>query len=289
MTRPVIGWIVLGILFLTGSEGTVRADLIAEHQGATDPTTEGFSLWPFNGGISTSALSNDMGLPAWSITSTPPGSQQAAYNFPALSASALLSQGFTMSLEARAVSGAVYSTPTNQPIAAAIVGLATVRFDLELGLDANGNTIAILANTVGLNGDGSFNLPGASVTVPGNGYHLYQLAYNPASHTADLFIDGVDRIQGYQGHSEGNLFTGFYFGALDHGTANFNLARLETGIDVGAVPEPSTMTLGGVGALLWLGYAFRRRTARRRLARLLAPPSPTPALASGRAPTRLTP
>jgi hypothetical protein len=249
-------------VLLLGGAGRAKADLIASHQGATDPTTEGFGLWPFNGGISTSAISNDMGLPAWSITSTPPGSQQAAYNatLSAAQESALLTQGFTVSLEARAVSGAVYSTPTNEPTAATILGLSTVRYDLELGLDANGNTIAILANSVGLNGDGSFNIPGASVTVSGNGYHLYQLAYNPVSQTADLFIDGVDRIQGYQGHSEGNLFAGFYFGALDHGTANFNLAQLETGLDiVGAVPEPSTMFLGGAGALLWLGYALRRR------------------------------
>ena len=257
--RRVLVVAVLGLFSL--ATGQVEAGgLIAVHQGDADPTTEGFSLWAFNGGISASAIPNDMGLPAWSITSTTPGSQQAAY-LASLSPSqetALVTDGFTMSLEARAVSGPVYSSPGNQPIDAAIVGLGSVRYDLELGLNANGDTVAILASSVGVNGDGSFNVPGPSVTLPGNGYHLYQLALNPSTHTADLYIDGVDRIQGYAGHTD-NLFTGFYFGALNHGTGNFNLAGLETGFTV--VPEPSSLVLGAIGLASCAAWAMRRRAA----------------------------
>lgn len=38
------------------------------------------------------------------------------------------------------------------------------------------------------------------------------------------------------------------------------MAEAETGT-LSAVPEPSTLLLGGAGALLWLGYAFRPRAA----------------------------
>jgi hypothetical protein len=261
--------IVAVLVFVLSTPVHAHADLIARHQGEADPTTESFSLWPFNGGISASPVANDMGRSAWSISSLSPGSQQAAYlhDFTAADQTALLSQGFTVSLVARAVSGPVYASPTFEPIAAAIVGFFNsggpdLRYDLELGLDAQGNTVAILANSIGVNGDGSFNVPGASAVVSGNGYHLYQLAFNPISQTADLFIDGVDRIQGYQGHAD-NRFRGFYFGSLDLGTGNYNLAELDTGILTGVVPEPSTLILGGAGALLWLGYAVGLR--RRRL------------------------
>jgi hypothetical protein len=169
-----------------------------------------------------------------------------------------MTEGFTMSLEARAVSGAVYSSPSNEPIVAAIVGLSNDRYDLELGLNASGNTVAVLGSVVTLNGDGSFNIPGASVTLPGNGYHLYQLAFNPTTQKADLFIDGVDRIQGYAGHPD-NAFIGFYFGALDQGTGNFNLARLETGINLNSTPEPSSLLTGSIASLGLLGYLIRRR------------------------------
>jgi hypothetical protein len=238
--------------------------IIIQHQGATNPTTEGFTLWPFNGGISSGGILNDMGLPAWSITSTAPGSQQALYlgSFTSDQQTALqTTQGFTMSLEARAVSGPVYSGPSNEPIVAGIVGFGSVRYDLELGLDANGNTVALLASNVITNADGSFSIPGVSVTLSGNGYHLYQLAYNPTTQKADLFIDGVDRIQGYQGHSD-NPFTGFLFGALNHGTANFNLAKLETGFDVVTIPEPSSLLMGSLSALTLLGCSVWRRLAR---------------------------
>ena len=246
---------VLGLV--TANTMQAEAATIALHQGSSNPTSEGFGLFSFNGGISASPISNDMGLAAWSITSTTPPPFQAAYlaSLTSTQISALLSQGFTMSLDARAPNGPTFS-PNNLASAAGIVGLSSIRFDLELGLDASGNTIAVLANNVIINGNGTFSTPGASVTLPGNTYHLYQLAYNPNTMTADLFIDGVDRIQGYSGHSD-NPFTGFYFGALNQGQGNFNLASLQTGFAI--VPEPSSLLMGGTAALIVLGYCWRSR------------------------------
>jgi hypothetical protein len=263
MKRFAIVTVVLAVSI--SAMRSASADVVALHQGANDPLTEGFGVWGFNGGGSAGPVSNDLGSPAWSITSLPPGSQQSAYlaNLSLTNQAALLSDGFTMSLEARAVSGPVYASPTFSPIAAAIVGFFNggpdLRYDLELGLDGRGNTVAILADSVSVNGDGSFNIPGASATVAGNGYHLYQLVFNPLSQTADLYIDGVDKIMGYAGHAD-NRFSGFYIGALDHGTGNFNLARLETGIHISGptVPEPSTLLLSAATVLLGLGSFCRR-------------------------------
>jgi hypothetical protein len=38
-----------------------NAAVLIQHNGNTNPTTENFGLWPYNGGISTSALANDQG------------------------------------------------------------------------------------------------------------------------------------------------------------------------------------------------------------------------------------
>jgi hypothetical protein len=54
-------------LFLANS-GPAKADLIALHQGTTDPTTPAEGFAPF-GIVSAGPLANDLGLPAWSVNS----------------------------------------------------------------------------------------------------------------------------------------------------------------------------------------------------------------------------
>src|SRR5262249_16827986 len=130
------------------------------------------------------------------------------------------------------------------------------RFDLGLGLTAQGDTVVGLANTIDTNGPGGsvegFG-PSYTLTGLGNGYHTYSLLYSPASHLADLSVDGVIRIQGYAGTTESLSDPGFNFLGLSGGQANFNFVQFSS------VPEPPSMILLGVGGVLMVLRAYHRR------------------------------
>ena len=82
---------------------------------------------------------------------------------------------------------------------------------------------------------------------------------------ASLYVDGVDRIDGYSGGTTFlNPGVGLIWNAFSGGQGNFNRAELQTGM-IFSVPEPSSVILGGIAALIGLGYACRRRMARRGL------------------------
>ncbi len=89
------------------------------------------------------------------------------------------------------------------------------------------------------------------MTGLGNGYHTYSLVFAPGLTSAELFVDGVSRIQGYTGDTTFVGGNGIQFGVLSGGQGNFNFVQLQS------VPEPSTSVLLSTG-LLALWY-FRRR------------------------------
>ena len=73
------------------------------------------------------------------------------------------------------------------------------RFDMAIGLNSSGNQVAVLPTD--LVGGYNFDTAGPSYTLSDDNYHTFQLVYNPASQTADLSIDGIDRITGYAGQT----------------------------------------------------------------------------------------
>jgi hypothetical protein len=246
--------------------GRAEADIIAQHQGSTVPATEGFSTVTFGAASTVGLLANDQGLPAWFIAGTGQ-SAQLAYASPALTPAqqtAITNQGFVMTMTARVLQGLApaYDSTNHVVIGGADFTFAGRRFEMDLGLLTNGDTVVVLPTSIDNGGPGqSIRAPGPSLTLAGSGssYHTYQLSYNPATQLADLFVDGVDRIQNYAGHTSfTNPGLGLIWGAFSGGQGNFNLASLQTG-QIAAVPEPSPLILGGLTALLALGAAWRRR------------------------------
>jgi hypothetical protein len=230
----------------------VSAAVLIQHNGNTNPTTENFGLWPYNGGISTSALASDLGQPAWQISNTG-GAAQAVYGqlggtgpwFPggsgltAAQISDIDSEGFILSLRARIVSGPTYNASGTQHAAvmATVAGAFNNRFDIQLGSDGAGNTLVILPNSVTDSSDGtstsSTNYAGAPLVISGTAYHFYQLIYNPTSQTSTLLVDGQVTEKGYAGASivGGGTTTsnyGLVFGSINFATANFAQAKLAT-------------------------------------------------------------
>jgi hypothetical protein len=246
--------------------GRAGADVIAQHQGSTDPATEGFSTSTFGAPSTEGPLSNDQGLPAWFIAGTGQ-SAQFAYVSPMLTPAqqaAITTQGFVMTMTARVLQGMApaYDSTNHVVIGGMDFTFAGKRWEVDLGLNASGDTVAVLPTSIDNGGPGlSIRAPGPNFTLVGSGssYHTYQLAYNPTTQLADLFVDGVDRIQNYGGHTSfENPNVGLVWGAFSGGQGNFNLASLQTG-QIAAVPEPSPLFLGGLTALLALGVSRRRR------------------------------
>ncbi len=242
-----------------------QAGLIA-YTGDADPTTEGFTASTYAAPSTVGPVANDLGLPAWTIVGTGLGSQFGYLSGPLSDTqqAGLVSQGFTLTLVARVLQNpnlapAVYDSNNQVVIGGALVSpIAGKRFEVDLGLDSSGDTVAVLPTSISSPGPGQIVAPGPSYTLTGegDGYHTYELVYNPTTQLANLLVDGIDRIDGYAGHTSfvGNY--GLVWSAFSGGQANFNLVELNS---AAIVPEPSAFMLLGVGAIGLIALPWRRR------------------------------
>ncbi len=252
-------WLVLALIVQALWARESHAGSFALHQGANDPTTEGFSFESLFGPSSVGPVSNDMGYNAWNITALSDGTQ-AYYiqNFTAAQNHELATEGFTMTLLARVPGGPMNSPGANfYPSVDDTVDFGNGRrFDLALGLNTNGDTVAYLATSYAGNGGGHFHIGGPSYTLAGSGtgYQLYELVYDATTMTADLYIDGVDRISGYQGETQFPDAGGAHFGSDNAGQGNTSLFEVQSG----TIPEPQALTLAAIAVVFGLATCCYR-------------------------------
>jgi len=244
--RAALVFSVFSALVLMARGGS--AQVIAHYVASADPTTEGFGLWPYNGGITTAALPNDQGMAAFQIQNTGPSNEQAYYEMlggtgpynaqgsglTAAQASEISTQGFTLSLEARVVQGPLSGSAGVFSVNATVAGFNGFRYDIDLGINGSSNTVVVLPTQTAFNG-GQFTGTSsvAQLVVTGTGYHLYQLSYNPGSGAATFYVDGIARENGYAGSSVSSGATannyGVAFGVANNATGNFANVRLAIG------------------------------------------------------------
>lgn len=244
--------------------GTAEASVSITHNGSTSPASEGFSVWECCGPSTTSPISNDLGLAAYSISSSTLGSQYGFISGALSSAQKadIFSHGFILTMTVRVIQGAApnYDTTNYTTIGAAGLSTEQGRFSINLGLDSNGDTVAVLPTYLDNSGYGgairSFG-PSYTMTGAGNSYHTYSLVYDPRAQQADLLIDGITRIKGYGGYSQYRDDAGLDWWASSGGQGNFNFVQLVTA----PVPELETYTmmLAGMGLI---GAMARRRKSR---------------------------
>jgi hypothetical protein len=175
-----------------------RGQTIFEHLGNTDPTAEGWTqVGQSVGDITAGPLTNDLGFDAWFVddNSTAAGSTLWYSQVPTDSQIAqAITFGWTLSIRLRVVD--VLDGVDSSVIAEYADG--TRRYTIDWGSDSDGDPIILLATDFA---GGVFTGPSFTLQGTGGGYHLYELVFDAVAGTADLFVDGIERISDYAGHT----------------------------------------------------------------------------------------
>ena len=101
------------------------------------------------------------------------------------------------------------------------------RFDIDLSINSQGDTVVLLPETT----PGGVTT-GLTDTLTDSGYHTYQLYYNPATSSANLYIDGHLALSGYTGQTAYEGFTRLYWGTVGIGQGFYSQVELQTGNDI---------------------------------------------------------
>ncbi|NKB20980.1 MAG: PEP-CTERM sorting domain-containing protein [Alphaproteobacteria bacterium] len=87
-------------------------------------------------------------------------------------------------------------------------------------------------------------------------YHTYSLVFDPIAGSADLFVDGIERISDHGGIAAAASRVAWGAGASNAtGRANFESVTFD--INAAEIPEPGALAIYGLG-LVGLGFARRR-------------------------------
>lgn len=223
--------VLLMLLCCVMFAGVANAQLVALHEDDNDPLTEGWST--FRGPVNTGPISS-MGLDAWQVEDTG-GDQEGGYEV-ALSGQNVtdaLANGWKLTARVRTPNS---SQPLNDAILAG-VNFGSSGFIIRFGTDSGTPLVDFLAG------------PSGDLTGLDDGWHLYEVIYDPGTATADLFVDGTEEISDFAGWNGsflgGTVSFGSGAGGAD-GNGYYNLVQFEI------VPEPMTLTLLGLGGLMTL-------------------------------------
>jgi hypothetical protein len=232
------------------------------HTGAANPNNEGFATVSYVPNVSTKAVVNDLGVDSWEINSLDTSSQFGYFSgaFTTEQKAGIAANGLSVSFSERVLQGptpSIYNSTTPYVLSAVGVDTGTRRYQLFLGLDANGDTVAVLPTYIDEGAGNRIRAPGTSYTLTGqgNGYHDYRLVLDPTTQLASLYIDSQVRLEDYAGYTNFVSNLGLGFSGFGGGIARFSNVQLS----LNAVPEPTTYAMALAG-LLCLPIALKRRS-----------------------------
>jgi len=192
--------------------------LVGRHEDANDPTTEG---WGGNG-TGTSPVFADMGFDAWNQTD--PGAF-ARYDraIPPDQAAAMLEEGWHAKANVRNLRADDSPDDLGGMFEVSLAALG--QFNLFFGSDANSNPLILAADSCCLGGT---PIP-LDPTITGDGYHLFEMLYDPTVNATDveIIVDGISA--GFMPPAASNFGDRFNFGSSDSGALgsfNWNLVEL---------------------------------------------------------------
>ena len=256
MNRAFCGMVLVVAAFaIVGLQSPVQADVIAQHSGVANPTTEGFGLShttyfqtladpDWNGVNNTSSNGEDAW---WTHDGNGYGAQGFYYrNLTGTDLSNISTNGWRAQM--RVLDNDASDDGTDVGIGLNMY-TATKDFEIYVGTDASNNPLVYQWLAPG-------NVTLIATTTLGFGYHTYSMVAGPGDPaTANVLVDGntVATITGV-------AFSGtpqFSFGSYSP-TAHFNADYSQVSLST-VVPEPSALVLLAVGFVSLLAYAWRKR------------------------------
>jgi hypothetical protein len=240
--------LLLAVVGLVGAP-TASAVVVFEHTGATDPTTEGWSALavpnpPFT---DWGPIFNDggSGFDAWFIDDDASfgGSFLAASAVPSAAHNAIaIADGWTLRARLRVPDASEQGNSSTT----VLYSDGADEYLMMFGSDADSDPLVRLytGGPGGAPEGPTFTLEGA-----GNGYHLYELIFDPVAGSADLWVDGIERISDYAGVVQPSTRVVWgSAGSITEGRVHYNLVQWE-------IPNqpPSLPSLSGLGIAMLLG------------------------------------
>lgn len=214
-------------LFFIGSF-ELFASIIVLHQGATDPTSEGFVIAQLPNALPPSSYGpvfDDQGHDAYFIIDNDKGKKETNINY-LLSEEELskVEDGWILSTKLRILD-------SNDILDAGVrveFGNGLTRYTLVFGSTENNKPLVAIT-------DRGSARPIETYTVDdtNGGYHLYEMFFDPKSQKADLYVDNVLAIEGYEGFDSflPNPWVRFGSDGFQTGSANYNLVKFSSPID----------------------------------------------------------
>lgn len=237
--HPVLLRLALGLLF---GAATAQAQILVQHQGATDPVgSEGWILAESGFGATAGPI-DDSGTPAWFTddNSTADGSI-AIYEYHLTNDQLAEAQngGWRVAARLRVVEG-----PANGQ-GSTFFGFSheSTGFLVLLGRQADGDPVLYPFQS-------GFSGPSYALEGAGSGYHTFSLVYDATAGSADLFADGLELASDYSGYpitGGGYVSWGAASGGLT-GQGNFNLVEFSVVPELGATPVACAVALLAFGA-----------------------------------------
>ena len=198
--------------------------------GKKDPTTNGFSIVTCCGTGATGAGEKDKGRSVWAMGGGNTADQFAYVRaLTAAQAKLVAKKGFVLTAVVRVLqgSGPAYSAASPVTIGDSFLDDGKVRWEIDVGTNANGDPVVVLPNTVGGSGPGGAVLSaGASyvLTNAGSSYNTYQLVVK--SGAASLYVNGTQVLTGYTGETAFVSGSGLAFSINSGGQANYSQVGL---------------------------------------------------------------
>jgi hypothetical protein len=254
-------WLIVTVGYFFACSASSADQLVIQHSGANDPTTEGWtdSNATMTSSIVAAPVTNDAntGMNAWSLSYPGlafPRYYSAFLNSQEVTSAATFGWELTADLRIPTISpGVNFTVDVNLPnVSPPFLPAATSGYTLNFNSDSPGGI------TVSFHGYAGGNSTSFDLQNPTD-YHFYQIIYNPVAKNADLVVDGIEQVENLTGGTSGGAEIDWGTSFVGDGTlpsitgqANFNLVQFDI------VPEPSTLTLLGLGSL---GFLLRRRFA----------------------------
>jgi hypothetical protein len=222
--------IAVGVGILAAAT-TAHAATIIQQSGKSNPLKHRFAIVTCCGSGATGKGKMDHGVPVWAMGAGDTGDQFGyARPLTAGQTKTITKKGFVLTVIARVIQGSapVYSQSTPVTIGDSLVdATSSVRWEMDIGIDADGDPVVVLPNTIDNAGPGgSVESYGASYVLTGAGssYNKYQLVVQ--SGTASLYVNGTQVLTGYTGETDYVSNAGVVFTVNSGGRTNYNLVEL---------------------------------------------------------------